>query len=121
MTPGVTMQHADDALGFRFANHRSSVVLCVPGVHYERLAHFGGQSELRGECSALRVTRSVVVVVVQAAFADRDYELTYEPELRNVARSVESCGVVGMNSSGREDKARVFARYLSGYRRRRER
>ena len=121
MTPGVAVQHTDHARGFGLANHRPGVIFCVAGVNHQRLAHFAGQSNLRGERSALRVTRRVVVVVVQAALANRHRELTGEPQARNVPCRVERRGVVGMNTSSRKDEPRILNRDLGGNCRRRER
>lgn len=51
-------------------DHRSSVVFGFAGVYHDRALQLRRQLDLRRERRDLRVTRGIVVVVVEATFPD---------------------------------------------------
>ena len=67
------MQHArNPALG-RFNQDGSGVRFSVPGMNDQGQSGFCGYLYVVAECPQLRLPRAVVVVVVQARFAEPDH------------------------------------------------
>ena len=64
------MKNAAHTFPSRFTHHRRSVVIGVACVNDDRTREPLGKLELHGECATLEVTRGVVVVIVQSAFAN---------------------------------------------------
>ncbi len=115
------MEDADHAKAPRIANDRSGIIFRVAGVDDHGLPHFFRQRDLSRERGSLRFSRGVVVVIIEATFAD-GYGRPREQsaQLRNVARGVKRGCVVRMNSGGREHESRIVRRDLGGNSRRRE-
>jgi len=112
--PGVAVHDTDDAKGLGVADERASVVLGVPRVNDDRLLQLGRQRDLSAECRALRFSRRIVVVVVEAALTDRDGAASQElTKPGNVALLIESGRVMGMDTRGREHKTRILRRAFS--------
>jgi hypothetical protein len=106
MAAGVAMKHSNDACGASFVDYRASIILGVSGVNDDGLTQLRREGDLRRQGSALRVARRIVVMVVEAALADRDRGASEQlTKLRKIPRCVERCGVVGMDSGGREYEA----------------
>jgi len=109
MRAGVAMHDSADASHPRLTDEGSRVVFRVPRVNDEGLIHLAGESYLRGKRRALGWSRGIVVVIVESAFADGDSGVLQKPaQLRDVAFLDERRGVVGMDSSRRENEPRVF-------------
>ena len=70
--------------------------------------HLGSKSYLSGKRRALRLSRRVVVVVVEPALADRDRSAKKLTEPGDVALHVESGRIVRMDARRRENKRRVL-------------
>ena len=68
---GVAVHDTDDAKVPGVADERPSLILSVPRVNDHRLLQLGRQHDLSAECGALRFSRRIVVVVVEAALTDR--------------------------------------------------
>jgi len=115
------VQDADHATVARIANDRSGIVFGIAGVGDNRLPHFFGQRDLRRERGALRFSRGVVVVIVEATFADGHCGAREKlAQLRDVARRVKRGCVVRMNPGSREHESGIVRRDLGGNNRRRE-
>jgi hypothetical protein len=116
--PGVAVQDADHADRLGFSDERPGVALRLPAVHNYWPLHLSGQTYLSGERGVLRLARRIVVVVIEAALADRDGGAQELAQPRNVALFVESGGVMRMDSRRREHKARIPYRVFRRERRR---
>jgi len=104
----------DDAKGLRVADERPSIILGVPRMDDNGLLQLGRQRDLSAERGALRFSRRIVVVVVEAALTDRDGAASQElPKPGNVALLIESGRIMGMDTGGREHKARILRRAFS--------
>jgi hypothetical protein len=68
----VAVHDTQDTGALRFADERPSVVLRVPRVNDHGLLQLGCQRDLSSKCRALRFSRRIVVMVVEAALTDRD-------------------------------------------------
>ena len=108
------MQNSPYIGSARLSNYRSRVILGVASVHNDGFPCFLGQLYLRRERFALRDTRRVVVVVIEATFADGDGFAQQRAQERNITRGVESGGVVGMDAGSGEDKAGILDGDLAG-------
>ena len=118
---GVAMQDADHASIAGIANYRSGVVFGIAGVNDNRLPHFLGQRDLRRERGSLRFSRRVVVVKVEATFADGHRGAGEQAaQLRDVAGRVKPGCVVRVYSGSREHESGIVSRDLGGNSRRRE-
>jgi len=122
MRPGVTMQHTDDAGVSCLSDQRSGVVFRLARVDDDGLSGLASESQLRGKCRALCLSRRIIVVVIEAALSNR-----YRGSLQQVAKSrkiallVECCRVVRMDSRRRENKSRILGRVFRRERRSLER
>jgi hypothetical protein len=115
------VQDADHATVSCSANYRSGIVFGIAGVDDNRLPHFFGQRDLSRERGPLRFSRGVVVMIVEATFADGNSGAGEQPaQFRDVARRVKRRCVVRMNSGSRVHESGVVGRDLCGNRRRRE-
>jgi hypothetical protein len=93
----------------------ASVVFGFAGVNDHRPACFGGKSDLRGEGRQLRFTGRIIVVIVEAALADRDGAVPQvTAQRRYVSRRVERVGVVRMDSRRAENEARTVCGEAGG-------
>lgn len=119
--PGVAVQDAGHAGRLRFSDECTSVILRLTGVHHHRLLRLRGQTYLSSKRGALSLTRRIVVVVVEAALADRDGGNQQLAQPRNVTPFIEGGSVVRMDSRSREDKARILRRVFRRERRRLQR
>ena len=92
----------------------AGVIFRLSCMNDDRPGHLRGQVDLGSESGTLGVARRIVVVVVEAAFADRNGGTHERTQPRYVAVFVKPGRVVRMDSSGRENKAgirgRVFTR-----------
>jgi hypothetical protein len=122
MRTRVTVHDPEGASGTSIANDGAGVVFRISRVDNQRLAELGCEPHLGGERRALGFPRRIVVVIVESALADR-HRWTAEQlaKFRNVARRLEGDCVVGMDSGGRKNKARIVDGVLSRERRRGER
>ena len=66
------MHDTDDANFPRIADERPSIIFSVPSVNDNRLPGLGCQRDLRSKGGSLRFSRRIVVVIVEAALADRN-------------------------------------------------
>jgi hypothetical protein len=108
------VQDSDYSSTACFADCGSGIVLCIASVDNYGTFRFLSQRDLRREGGTLRIAGRVVVVVVEAALTHRhSATLNKAAQLWDVALGVEHRGVVGMDASGREDKARIFRGVLS--------
>jgi hypothetical protein len=118
----VAVQDADHPTVPCIANDRPGVVFGIAGVDDNRLSNFFGQRDLSRERGALRFSRGVVVVIVEATFADGHRGAGEQAaQLRDVADRVKRSCVVRMNSGSREHESGIVRRDLRGNSRRRER
>lgn len=109
------MQYAEDPRFTSFGHHGASVVFGVTGVDDNGFVALLGEGELGREGAALDVAGGVVVVIVQATFADR----------RGAALEIGAQGlgvgwlpirgVVGVNTRGPGDEAGVLVGKLLGF------
>ncbi|MEA2762968.1 MAG: hypothetical protein QOD47_2252 [Gemmatimonadaceae bacterium] len=107
--PSVAVQDSYDPSATRLGDHRARIVLGLAGVYDYWSPGLLSERELRQESGALSVAGRVVVVVVEAAFAHRDgTPRNKSAQLWYVALRVEAGRVVGMNTRGRENEARIF-------------
>ncbi len=117
--PRVTMQDACDSRRVRVADDRARIVFRIARVHDHGTAGLSGERDLRGKRGSLGLTRRVVVVIVEPAFADRDSTACQQlAKLGNVSTGFEFCGVVRVNTGGCENEPRVLSRARGGDRRR---
>jgi hypothetical protein len=122
MGASVAVEHTDDFRCCRVRDQCPGVVFGVAGMYDDGLPCFGRELDLRGESRPLCFTGRVVVVIVEAALADR-HGVAAEPgaKLGNVAPWVEGRGVVGVYARGGEYKPGMLGRTLRRDLRRRER
>lgn len=91
------------------ADDRSRIVFGVTSVDDYRTVRFTSERNLRRESRALRVARTAVVVIVEAALTHRDRAVLKKcAQLRDITLSVEGRGVVRVDARRRENEARVF-------------
>ena len=104
----VVMQDADDPLFPRFPYHRGRIVVGVSRVHDDWPMISLRQFKLRRKGASLLLSGRIVVVVIQAAFSDRNCTGVEQAFQRGqIIAWIESGGVVGMDSRGKRDKARM--------------
>ena len=88
----------------------------------ERELHAGSKLYLRGKSGSLLLARCIVVVIIQAAFADGDCSaFNALLDEGDVSPSVEFRGVVRVHPRGRKNETRLGLRYSRGGGRRGER
>jgi len=118
---GVAVQDADHVSATRVEDDRSSVVFGIPRVDDDRLPHFFRKRKLSRERGSLCISRRIVVVVVEPAFADSHSGVGEQSaQLRDVAGGVKRRRVVRMNSGGREDEPGIVPGALGSDSRRSE-
>jgi len=114
----VAVENSNDTRSFRFPNHRSGVILGVPGVDDDGLPRFRRKLQLRSEGGELGVARRVVVVVVEPAFADSDGGIAKKlPQSGQITRRLERGGVMWVHAGGGEHEARIVSGEAGGQRR----
>ena len=80
-------------------------------------AHLTRERDLRGKGRALGVAWRVVIMIVEAAFANGHGAVLQEvAKLRNIPARVKSPSVMRMDSSSGEDKPRIFCGVLGSNR-----
>lgn len=110
-TTGEAVKHSEYSFDPGLANHRSGVVVGVACMHNHGAHESFGELELQGEGAALEVSRRVIVVVIESAFADRHRAGIEESlEFSDVRARVERCRVVRMDSGCECDEARMRCR-----------
>jgi hypothetical protein len=108
MTAGVAVKNTEHAGIFGVANNGAGIVLGVAGVNNDGSLHFSRQGDLGRECIALGGSRRIVVMVIEAAFANRDGAVPEElPQLGDVRLRIERGGIVGVDAGRRENVARI--------------
>jgi hypothetical protein len=117
LRPGITVKDSDDSSAACLRDYGSRIVFRVPSMDNYRALCLLGQRDLGRESRTLRSAGRVVVVVIEAALADRDSAVLHKAaELGDVALGLKRRGVVGMNASSREDEARILRGVLSRHR-----
>jgi len=104
----VAMQYAHHPGGSSFPDERACVVLGVAGVDDDSAAFFPCERELSREGGALRLTRGIVVVVVETALANSNgaiSEILAEPG--KVALRIKRSGIVRMDARCPEHESRM--------------
>jgi len=115
------VQHADDTAVSCVANDRCRIVFGIAGVDDNGLPHFFGKRDLSREHGQLRFAGRVVIVIVEAAFADGHRGSSEQAaQLREVAGRVKRGCVVRMNTGCREHESGIVRRDPGGNSRRRE-
>ena len=79
-------------------------------MHDHGLPDVARKSELLGECPSLLLTRRVVVVIVETAFADRNRALV--DQLSNIAQvrtRIEANRIVWMYAGGTPDETTILS------------
>jgi hypothetical protein len=104
----VAVQHTQDAGASSFADERARVILGIAGVDNNRPVFLPGERELSRERGALRLTRGVVVVVVEAALADRHRAISEAlAEPRDVALGIKRGSIVRVDARRPEHESRI--------------
>jgi hypothetical protein len=119
--PGVAVEDAYYARSLRLRDERARVVLGLSSMNHDWPPHLRGEGDLSRKRGALSLTRRVVVVIVEAAFADGNGGSQQLAQPRNIAPFVEGGSIVRMDSRSREDKAGVLGRVRGRERRRLQR
>lgn len=105
------MEHAGHARGTRFGHHCARVILGVARMNDNGALELARQRELFGESAALLEAGRVVVMVIEAAFADRDGAAgDHLPQCGNIANSVEAGSVVRVDTRRMRDEGGVARR-----------
>jgi len=105
------VQHAAHARRAGLAHHRGRVGIGVARMDDDRAIRFRGERELRREGTTLQLARRVVVVVVEAALADRDRAFGHELRDRfAVGDGIERRRVVRVYAGRENDEARMRCR-----------
>jgi hypothetical protein len=100
------VQYATHARTARLDDHRPRVIFGVTGVHDHGTIELVSERELRRERAALQVTRRVIVVVVETAFADGNRTVADEALDRlDVAQGIEVGAVVRVDAGGEKNEA----------------
>ena len=108
------MHDTEDAKCLRLTDQRPRVLFRVSRVNNHRFFQFSRQCDLSAKSCALRVARRIVVVIVEAALADRDRTALEEfTKPGNVTALVERSRVVWMDPGCGEHKTRIVGRALS--------
>jgi hypothetical protein len=104
------MEHPTDAGSTALGDHRQGVLLGVAGVDDHRPIQLTTEFELRRERAALLVPRGMIVVRIEAAFADRHSASAHElADGVGIAERVERRGVVRVHPCRGEHKPRMGA------------
>lgn len=116
------MQNAGYSGRGGFTNHRPRVIFRISRVDHDWSLLIAGQLYLRRKSDELCGAGRVIVVVIEAAFADgHGASFQMLPQFPDVPLGIESVGIVGMNPGREEDEAGIFGRAASGHRGRAER
>ena len=109
MRAGVAVQHSKNVGCSCIADDRAGIVLGFSGVNDDRLFQLARESNLSRKGRALGFAGRVVVVIVEAALADRHGRRVSDndTELWNVARGIERCRVVRVDPGSREDEPSI--------------
>ena len=109
------MEHAGHSRGTRFGHHRACVILGVARVNDNGALELARQRELFGESAALLETRRVIVVIIEAAFADRDGASGDQlAKGSNIANRVEAGSVVRVDARRMWNEAGIARRQGGG-------
>jgi hypothetical protein len=121
-TAGEAMQHATHAKARRVREKGARIFLGIACMDDKRKTEAARDIELPLEDGSLRLSRRVVIVIIEAALTDGTSSVTEKLlEYRLVTLSVDSCRVVRMQSGGKGNEARVRRGDQSRPRRSRER
>jgi len=105
------MEHTDDTCATSFLQHRSSVIFGITRVHNNGLIEITREGKLLGKSTTLFESRRIVVMVIEATFADGDRAFAQENfHFGNGRGWIEPRRIVGMNSDRMRDEAGVTAR-----------
>ena len=105
---GIAVHHSSDAGASGFTNDRACIVFRVSSMDNDGTAHLTRERDLRGKGRALGFAWRVVIVIVEAAFANGDSTVLQEfAKLRDIPARVKTRGVMRMDSSSGEDKPRI--------------
>ena len=105
---GEAVEHSADPFPTRLAKHCGGIIVRIASVNDHGAIEALRELELHRERPALRVARRVVVVVVQATFADRDSPRIEETlQLGDVGDGIERRRIVRMNSGRVCEPARM--------------
>ena len=109
------MEHAGHSRGTCFSHHRACVILGVARVNDNGTLELARQGELFGESTALLQTRRVVVVIVEAAFADRDGAAGNQlAKGSNITNRVEAGSVVRVDTGRMRNEVGIARRKRGG-------
>jgi hypothetical protein len=109
------MEHARHSRGTCFGYHRACVILGVARVNDNGALELARQRELFGESAALLETGRVVVVIIEAAFADRDGAGGNQlAKSSNIANRIEAGSVVRVDARRMRNEAGIARRQGSG-------
>ena len=87
-------------------HHRAGVILCIARVHHDRLLSVMSKRELPGKGPALLEPRRIVVVVVEAAFANGNCSVVNQiTKSIEVAKLIESDRIVRMHAGSMPDES----------------
>ena len=112
------MQDAEYSCRACFPNDGAGIVLRITRVHDDREIRFAGNRNLSRKGPALRFTRTIIVVVVEAALSDSDGTIAQKAfESRKIGPCVESRSIVRVNPGCRKHEARIIGRDRGGRRR----
>ena len=113
----IAVQDSDNSGGARLADYGSRIVFGLTRVNDDWPPRLVSKRNLGREGGTLSIARRVVVVVVEAALANRDRAVPEKlAQLRYIALDLERRGIVRVDSRGSENEARVFCGVLGGQR-----
>lgn len=105
---GIAMQNPSHRLRGRLGDHCARVILSIAGVYDNRQSRFPCKLELAGKSVPLLAPRGIVVVIVEAAFTNRDSTVRENiAERVQMLKRIEADRVVRMNAGCVPDETRI--------------
>jgi hypothetical protein len=102
------VQHTHDSRLPCFHDHRFRIGLGISRVYHGRLRRLARQAKLFGERQPLRISRRVVVVIVEAAFSNcHCAHLDVRAQLIDMLKRNKSLRIVRVHTSGIPDEPRI--------------
>jgi hypothetical protein len=109
VTAGVTVEDSRHTSGAGFPQNGAGIVFGIAGVDDEWEIYFRRERDLGRKNLPLHLARRVVIMIIEAALADRDGASSQQrSEFGQVSSRIECRGVVRVDARRCEDKTRIL-------------